>query len=105
IAGLLFGARGFYNPDPTTLPTFLGQDGITLVVILPLLLWSARAARRGSLHGLLLWTAALFYVAYSYAYYVLSPEFNVLYLAYIAIVAMSLYGCLCTSCSAPTRTR
>jgi len=25
---------------------------------------------------------------------VLSPEFNVLYLAYIAIVAMSLYGCL-----------
>jgi hypothetical protein len=58
------------------------------------LLWSTWAARRDSLRGLLLWTAALFYLAYSYAYYVLSPEFNVLYLAYIAIVAMSLYGCL-----------
>ena len=94
VAGLLFGARGLYNPDPARLPTFLGQDGITLAVVLPLLLWSVWAARRGSLRGLLLWTAVLFYVAYSYAYYALDPEFNVLYLVYIAIVAMSLYGCL-----------
>lgn len=94
VAGLLFGARGLYTPDPATLAPFLGQDGITLVAILPLLLWSLWAARRGSLRGLLLWTAALFYLAYSYAYYVLNPEFNVLYLAYIAIVAMSLYSCL-----------
>jgi hypothetical protein len=94
VAGLLFGAQVLYTPDRATLPTFLGQDGITLVVVLPLLLWSLRATRRGSLHGLLLWTAALFYVAYSYSYYVLSPEFNVLYPAYIAIVGMSLYGCL-----------
>src|SRR5919202_1689270 len=94
VAGLLFGARGLYNPDPARLPTFLGQDGMTLAVILPLLLWSVWAARRGSLRGLLLWTAALFYVACSYAYYALDPEFNVLYLVYIAIVAMSVYGCL-----------
>jgi hypothetical protein len=33
-------------------------------------------------------------VAYSYAYYALNPEFNWLYPAYIAIVAMGLYGCL-----------
>src|SRR5205085_2113603 len=25
-AGLLFGARGLYRPDPATLPAFLGQD-------------------------------------------------------------------------------
>jgi hypothetical protein len=37
---------------------------------------------------------ALFYFAYSYAYYPLNPEFNTLYLAYIAIVSMSLYGLL-----------
>jgi hypothetical protein len=94
VAGLLFGTRGLYTPDPSTLPTFVGQDAITLIAILPLLLWSVWAARRGSLRGLLLWTAAQFYVAYSYAYYVLNPEFNVLYLAYIAVVAMSLYGCI-----------
>ena len=80
VAGLLFGTRGLYTPDPARLPAFLGQDGMTLAVVLPLLLWSVWAARRGSLPGLLLWTAALFYVAYSYAYYALNPEFNVLYL-------------------------
>jgi len=94
MGGLLYGARGLYNADLATLAPFLGQDRITLLVILPLLIWSMLAARRGSLRGLLLWAAALFYVAYSYAYYALNPEFNVLYLAYIAIVAMSLYGCL-----------
>jgi hypothetical protein len=94
VSGLVFGARGLYRPDPATLPTFLGQDAITLLVVLPLLLGSTWAARRGSLRGLLLWSAGLFYVAYSYAYYVLDPEFNWLYLAYIAIVAMSMYSCL-----------
>jgi hypothetical protein len=94
VAGLVFGTRGLYTPDPATLPAFLSQDGITLIVMVPLLGWSVWSAQRGSLPGLLVWTAALFYVAYSYAYYALNPEFNALYPAYIAIVAMSLYGCL-----------
>jgi len=94
VAGLAVGVRGLYRPDPATLPAFVGQDAITLVIVLPLLLWSMLAARRGSLHGLLLWSAALFYIAYSYAFYALAPEFNSMYLAYLAIVAMSLYGCL-----------
>jgi hypothetical protein len=93
-AGLLFGTRGFYQPDPATMPTFIGQDALSLVVGLPLLIGSMRLAQRGSLRGLLLWAGALFYFAYSYSYYVLSPEFNALYVAYLAIVSMSLYGLL-----------
>ena len=92
VAGLLLGRRGLYAPDPRTLPAFLGQDALTLAVGLPLLLGSVWLARRGSLRGLLLWPGALFYVAYSYAYHVLSPEFNALYLTYVAIVSMNLYG-------------
>jgi hypothetical protein len=92
VAGLLFGQRGLYTPDPRTLPAFLGQDALTLLVGLPLLLGSAWLTRRGSLRGLLLWPGALFYLAYSYAFYVLSPEFNLLYPLYLAIVSMSLYG-------------
>jgi hypothetical protein len=92
VAGLLLGRRGLYSPDPRTLPAFLGQDALTLVVGLPLLLAAVWLARRGSLRGLLLWQGLLFYLAYSYAYYVLSPVFNALYLAYLAIVSMSIYG-------------
>src|ERR1051326_3504231 len=92
VAGLVFGTRGFYRPDPATMPTFIGQDALSLVIGLPLLIGSMRLALRGSRRALLLWAGALFYFAYSYSYYVLSPEFNALYPAYLAIVSMSLYG-------------
>src|SRR5436190_463755 len=94
VAGLRYGRRGLYTPDPATLPTFIGQDIMTLVAGLPLLLAAMWAARRGSVRGLLLWLGALFYFAYSYLYYPLNPEFNVLYPAYIAIVSMSGYALL-----------
>jgi hypothetical protein len=60
----------------------------------PLLLGAVWLARCGSLRGLLVWVGTLFYIAYSYLYYPLNPEFNALYLGYIAIVAMSGYGLL-----------
>lgn len=90
VAGLVYGERGLYAPDPRTLPAFLGQDGVTLVAGVPLLLGAVWAARRGSVRGLLLWLGALFYVAYSYAYYL--TVFNALFLVYVGVVSMSLYG-------------
>jgi len=93
-AGLLYGARGLYRPNPATLPTFLGQDALTLLVGLPLLLGALWFTRRGSVRGLLLWLGMLVYVAYSYTYYLISPEFNTFYLAYVAIVSMSGYALL-----------
>src|SRR5438105_3910042 len=49
VAGLVFGQRGFYRPDPATMPALLGQDALSLIVGLPLLLGSMILARRGSL--------------------------------------------------------
>ena len=92
VAGLLHQERGLYPPDPRTLPAFVGQDAATLAVGLPLLLGSVRAARRGALRGLLLWVGALFYIAYSYAYYL--TLFNPLFLVYVCVVSMSLYALL-----------
>jgi hypothetical protein len=94
VGGLLYGPRGLYDPNPATLPAFLGQDALSLVVGLPLLLGSVRLARRGSVRALLLWVGVLFYLAYSYLYYPLNPEFNALYLAYVAIVSASGYALL-----------
>jgi hypothetical protein len=53
VAGLAFGRRGLYVPDPATMPAFLGQDALSLIVGLPLLLGSMTLARRGSVGGLL----------------------------------------------------
>jgi hypothetical protein len=71
----------------------VGQDIVTLVVGLPLLIASMWFTRRYSTCGLLLWAGALFYFAYSYYFYV-TGGFNALFLVYIAIVSASLYGLL-----------
>ena len=95
IAGLLYGPGGWwYDPDPATLPAFLGQDVMTLIVGMPLLLGSSFLARRGSLRALLCWMGAFFYIAYSYYFYVIGGRFNAFFPIYIAIVSMGVYGAL-----------
>lgn len=58
-----------------------------------LLFASMWLAGRGSTGGLLLWSGTLFYFAYSYYFYVIGG-FNALFLLYVAIVSMSLFGML-----------
>jgi hypothetical protein len=93
-AGLLFGERGLYDPNPATLPSFLTQDVLSLLVAVPLLLGSMWTARRGSVRGLLLWMGALFYIAYAYSFSVISDRLPPLFLVYVAIISMSLYTLL-----------
>ncbi len=93
IVGLLYGSRGLYDSYPASLAGLVGQDAVTLVVGIPLLVVSMWLTRRGSTRSLFLWTGALFYFAYSYYFYV-AGGFNALFLVYIAIVSTSLYGML-----------
>jgi hypothetical protein len=92
IAGLLFGQGGLYEPNPATLPSFLTQDVITLVVVVPLLVTCLWLVRRGSVRGLLVWMGTLFYIAYAYSFAVLGTWLPPLYLVYVAIVSMSVYS-------------
>jgi hypothetical protein len=94
-AGLLYGPRGWwYDPDPKTLPAFLGQDAMMLAVGVPLLVGSAWLAARGSLRGALCWMGAFFYIAYSYYFHVIGGRFTVYFPVYIALVSMGVYGAL-----------
>jgi hypothetical protein len=93
VLGIALGARSLYTTYPVALAGMIGQDVMSLVVGLPLLVGSAWLARRGSVFGLLAWAGTLFYVAYSYYFFVVGG-FNALFLVYVAIVATSLYGLL-----------
>jgi hypothetical protein len=93
VVGLLYGGGGFYDSYPAALAGLVGQDGVTLVLGIPLLVISVWLTGRGSTSGLLVWSGALFYFAYSYYFYVVGG-FNALFLLYIAIVSASLYGLL-----------
>src|SRR5215213_8069744 len=70
VAGLLLGGRGFYDAYPASLAGLVGQDTVTLVLGVPLLIASAWLTGRGSMGALLVWTGTLFYFAYSYYFYI-----------------------------------
>src|SRR5690349_24647551 len=91
VAGLLDGPRLYPSLDTQSLPLFVGQDVLNLLVGLPLLLGALWLVRRGALSGLLLWPGALFYVLYDYGYYVLGAPFNLFFLAYLALMTLSAY--------------
>jgi hypothetical protein len=93
VVGLLYGSGGFYESYPAGLAGLVGQDFVTLVLGLPLLLASMWLTARGSTRSLLVWTGTLFYFAYMYYFWVIGG-FNALFLIYIAIVSASLFGLL-----------
>jgi hypothetical protein len=72
--------------------TLRGQDLLTLLTV-PILLWASVRARAGSLRAHIVWLALLFYVAYTYLMYVVTP-FNDVFLLYVAAIGLASYGLL-----------
>jgi len=70
----------------------IGQDIVTLLVGIPLLLISLALYRRNSLRGKLLLAGTLAYFLYSYTTYSFGVAFNILFLVYIAIFSLSLFA-------------
>ncbi|MGV8908571.1 MAG: hypothetical protein ACOH1Y_06270, partial [Propionicimonas sp.] len=93
-AGGAFGTAWLYRDNPLISATFRGQDWVTLLVAVPLLVTGLVLERRGSRRGRLLWLAMLFSVMYSYLFYAVGAAFNVFFLLYVAIVALALYALL-----------
>jgi hypothetical protein len=89
LAGLSYGTTLYPTEEMRLLnvPT----DLFTLLVALPLLLGSMWLAWRGKLLGLLCWPGVLLYMLYIYVAYAIGVPFNVLFLAYVLLVALSAY--------------
>ena len=64
------------------------QDALTALV-LPLLVWASVRSRRGSLAAHILWLGLLFYLAYSYAIYLIGWQENRFFLVYVLVVLVS----------------
>jgi hypothetical protein len=69
--------------------TWFGNDWLTLVVAVPLLVASVLLARGGSVRGLLVWLGMLGYGAYNYSYYMLGAALNAFFPLYIAALLVS----------------
>jgi len=85
LAGLLFDV---YRDAVWAKAAWFGNDLVTLLVAVPLLVWALYAARRGSRRGQLVWWAMLGYSVYSYAYYLFGAKLNVLFPLYVALFVL-----------------
>ena len=70
----------------------VGTDIVTLVIGIPLLVAGILLSRKGSLRGQLLLTGALGYILYTYGAMSFLTAFNPLFLVYVALFSLGLFG-------------
>jgi hypothetical protein len=88
--------RGLYRHDTVFFAAgFKGQDAVILFLAVPFLVASTVLFRRGSLIGHLLLAGMLGYFLYVYASMALGAAYNRLFLVYIILFALSLFGFIC----------
>ena len=83
---------GIYRDPALVLPQNRATDVITLGLGIPLLIASALATARGSRRGRILWLGALGFLLYDYGMYALAVRWQPLFLAYLGLFGLSLYG-------------
>jgi len=81
VLGLL--ASGAYRDVAWIKATWFGNDLVTLLIAVPLLLGAVRFASRGSTRARLIWLGLLGYAVYNYTYYVLGAALNVFFAIYV----------------------
>jgi hypothetical protein len=81
---------GLYRDNLLIRSAWRGNDLVTLVVAVPLLVGALAASRRGSQRGQLLWLAMLAYTLYGSAFYLFGAAFNRFFLIYVALCALSI---------------
>ncbi|HEX5335084.1 MAG TPA: hypothetical protein VFW55_04340 [Propionicimonas sp.] len=93
-AGGAFAPAWLYRDNPLITATFRGQDLVTVIAAVPLLVVGLILESRGSARGRVLWIAMLFYAFYSYLFYAFGAAFNAFFLLYVAIMGLALYALL-----------
>ena len=93
LSGLFW--KGLYKHDTVSgAAQMMGQDLITLVICVPVLLGSLYLVSRDSLRGRLIWMGTIFYFMYSYASMAFLTSYNPLFLVYVALFSLSLFTLL-----------
>jgi hypothetical protein len=90
---VMINGHGLYAYDTvSTAAQMQGNDLVTLVVGLPLLVASAWLALRGSLRGRLLLSGTLGFFLYTYMSMSMLTAYNALFLLYVALFSLSLFA-------------
>lgn len=90
LSGLFW--KGLYKHDTVSITAqMMGQDLITLLIGIPILIISLYLVSRDSLRGNLIWMGTIFYFLYTYTSMSFAASYNQLFLVYVALFSLSLY--------------
>ncbi len=84
--------KGLYRDNLLVTSGWYGNDLVTLLVAVPLLLGAIIFARRGSQRAQLVWLGMLDYMLYNYAFYLFGAAFNVFFPVYAAVFTLSIFA-------------
>lgn len=80
---------GLYRDVEWIAATWWGNDGVTLIVGVPLFVAGLVGAGRRSVRGLLLWLGVMAYACYNYAFYLFGAALNAFFLLYVAATVLA----------------
>jgi hypothetical protein len=81
--------EGQYRDVTWIRATWFGNDLVTLLLAVPLLVAALVLVRRGSVRALVLWLGVLGYGVYNYAYYMLGAALNAFFPLYVLLLVLS----------------
>lgn len=90
-AGGLF-INGLYRDNILITSAFRGNDLVTLVLAVSLMIGALLHSQRGSLRGQLVWLGTLGYMLYNYAFYLFGAAFNWFFWMYVALFSLSIFA-------------
>jgi hypothetical protein len=83
---------GLYRDNLLVTSGWYGNDLVTLVVAVPMLVTALILSMRGSQRAQLIWLGMLDYTLYNYAFYLFGTAFNGFFLVYVALFALSIFA-------------
>ncbi|KAL0248071.1 hypothetical protein GEMRC1_003308 [Eukaryota sp. GEM-RC1] len=78
-----------YNDNRLVSSGWVGNDIVSLLCGVPLLLWSLSLMKKTSVRGTLAWLGMMYYVVYNYAFYLFGASFNSMFLVYVTLFTLS----------------
>jgi hypothetical protein len=88
--GLLL--NGLYRDNLFVTSAWKGNDVVTLLLAVPLLVMAMIYSKSGSRKASLIWMGVLDYMLYNYAFYLFGAAFNWFFLLYVALLGLSIFA-------------
>jgi len=83
---------GLYQGNALLVAGWFGNDLVTLLIAVPMLIASLILAVRGSQRAQLVWLGMLAYTLYNFAYYLFGTAFNSFFLIYVTLFDLSIFA-------------